>query len=476
MPFFGIIIAHFSANVFKRLLVILAVFSALPALAQTGEDVTPPIGGGFDIYDASIFSSFFSSGYGTGVGSTSNVAPTGVNLSADVAVGGSVTGGWARPRPRSNFSVVYSVSYTGRIRYSNWDALNQSLSITGSHKLGRKWVADLSVVGRETNLEQFLFEPTVFSQVASVPATFDELAAAALTGQSTNAEIAAILTGAPLEMSPAQTLLYGNRSLTASMAGSLRYAHSSRTSLSISVVGTLFKNLPANESSLPANYAPILIHGTTANVSAQLSHSLTPRTQVSITATTGRIVSGLQDSYNNSVSGSFGRTMNRHWFVSLQGGAGTLRIVRTTFPTPAGPQITAAGSAGYKTFAHTFLASFGRTISDAYGLGATTTMNATGSWRWFRPGNSWGLHSSYTWQQFEGGIVNGLNTWSVNGGLDRKLSSRLVVQGQYVYLKYAGRFNGLNYDQPIQAVQLALDWNPTGIGRSASTRSAAAGR
>src|SRR5206468_536944 len=123
------------------------------------------------------------------------------------------------------------------------DTLNHTFSLNWHKKLMGKWGFTLSGTGIVSNLQQLLFAPTTLAAAASVPTTFDEFATGLLTGQFTNSQLAAILTGAPAAASPVQTSLYGQRVLSTSLQTGLSYAATGRSSIQFSAAGSRLQTL-----------------------------------------------------------------------------------------------------------------------------------------------------------------------------------------------------------------------------------------
>ena len=450
-------------GIWRKRLIACAVWAVLvpapAAWAQSGwgQAVISPLDSalsshGFHLYSAGIQASYYSNG------TDMNTSQAGT-LQDDAAAGASLSAGWSQNRDRWGASVVYTGSYLGRVRYSSWDAFNQSLSFTAAHKMGMRWSASVGGSAAVTNLAQFFFEPNADARITAIPTTFEDLSAALLTGQTTNADLAAFLTGAPLLQSPAAVLLYGTRFFNTSVQGTLTYAHSSRTSVSFTASGSRFQHLSDNGPA-PATY--LLPKTMSAGGSVQLSHALTPRTKMTASGTVTRIYSGLQDAYTSSGSVGLGRTMSQRWFVQGQVGIAKVQSLRATYRLNQGPQYVAGGTIGFKSHSHTMTASYNRSITDVYGLGASSMQTGSGSWQWARPGRSWWLFAQGDRQLLVGSAFSsgGLNTWRVSGGWGRRISRSLVLQTQYAYMQYSGTFAGTSYDRSGSAIQVSLSWAP----------------
>jgi hypothetical protein len=439
------------------------LFSPAAALRAQSLDDLNPIShqrGGLHLYGASIDSSYYSSPYYAGA-----AIPVGFgNLQSDASVGGSASLGWTHYGDRSTFAITYSPSYTGRVRYTDLNALSQSLDLNASRKLNQKWTVGFSANAGVSNFDQFLFSPTVFGGLVSAPATFDDLTKGVLAGKYTNDQLASLLTGAPVVESPAQFLFYGNRMFTSSARTSLSYAHSQRLSFTFGLEGARSQHLSDNVHELGRN-TYLVPRTTNGGVSLGLSYSLSPRTVFGFSASSNRTYSTLQDAYNSSASLSLGRILGRRWFVQLQGGAGRIDPVRQTYLTSRGTQAVGGANLGYKTYAHTFMASYQRAISDVYGIGATATLSMTGAWHWARPGRNWWTDATFGQQQMLGTGLSSLDSWRATAGFGRMLTRHMAVQMQYAYASYSTEAlsNAFYHDMTQHAVRVSLAWRPEQI-------------
>jgi hypothetical protein len=119
------------------------------------------------------------------------------------------------------------------------------------------------------------------------------------------------------------------------------------------------------------------------------------------------------------------------------------------------------GGLTYKTLSHTFLGSFDRGVSDSYGLGATTNSTANAAWHWRHPGSSWGLDSSFSWQEMQGSnALANTSGWSTTAGLTRAIGYHIVLQTQYVHLTYSGGLLAAAYHYSQDAVRVSVAWTP----------------
>lgn len=410
--------------------------------------------------------------YSNGLANTSFQSGTS-NLQYDVGGGASATFEYTKLGERSSFAVSYTPSYTGQIRYSSLNTLNHGLSLTASRKLAPRWNFTFSAAGDLSSLQQSQFSPTRLSSVASVPSTFDDLAAGVLSARfGNNPQLANVLASAPLAQSPLLTLLYGQRIFTSAAQISLSYSYSPR--LSVAFSGGISRTQPVSNDQSSTNFQTSLLSNTTSgNASVTVSYSLSPLTQAGGTVTTSRVSSTLQDSYITTSLATFGRTIGRHWFVQIHGGAGITNPVRqTSFAASTKPRPAIGGSLGFKTFSSTLLGAYDRSVSDPYGTGASTSSTTSATWQWRQPGRAWRLESSVSWQQLgSGALVNAAPTntaltntsgWNISAGFGRSLGPHFALHTQYSYLYY--RLNA-NNNLSQSAVRTSLVWtrNPASM-------------
>jgi hypothetical protein len=406
--------------------------------------------------------------YSNGSAGTGGFQAGSANLPYDVGLGGSILFGWSKFTERTTFALSYTPSYTAQIRYSSLDALNHAFSLNVSRKLTPRWTLGFSVTANYSTLEESLFAPTTLSSVSAVPASFGQLSGALLSGNFTgNQQLGVALTNSPLVQSPVANLLYGQRMFTASGQSTLSYALSPR--LSVTFRGGGNRTQPVAQSqTATSTTAAVLPNTTSGTASVALSYSLSPVSQIGGTVTTTRVSSSLEDAYTTTSLATFGRTLGSQWIIQLHGGVGFTNVVGqsslavgqpssgiATKPLPA-----AGGSLVYKTISHTFLGSIDRTVSDSYGLGASSTSTATVTWRWHPPGSYWSLQSGLSWQQLQGGALANTTGWRATAGVNRAFGLHVSALWQYTYLNYSGGLQTSASSFSDSAVRVSLFWTP----------------
>jgi hypothetical protein len=406
------------------------------------------------------------SGYGVYYSSftplTSGIPQPGSNLSSDFGYGGSVVIGWTRVTERTNFSLTYTPSYTGLARYSSLDALNHSFSLSISRHLAPRWTLGFSLAGSLSTMEESLFAPTTLSTVASLPASFQDLASGLLQSQfANNPQLGSLLNSAQVIQSPLNTLLYGEHMFSGSLRSSLSHSFSPRLSMTFEIGGSRTQHLSGDESTTtPSN--SLILNATSGSGSVSLSYSLSPRTQISGSLSTTWTSSSLYDMYTTTSLVSVGRTFARRWILQAHGGAGITNPVRQMvgFSVPVKPYPSAGGSLTYKTSSHTFLVSYDRTITSSYGLGANTSASVNATWRWRLPGRSWWIDSTIGWQGLQGGALANTSGWHSTTGFNQAVGTHTSFRMEYAYMSYSGGLQGSTYNFSQSAVRFSLSWYP----------------
>jgi hypothetical protein len=391
-----------------------------PAAAQTQEPQLIQPHSGFQLDSVSAFTAYYSDGFAANLVPLQSAA-----LAPDVAMGAAATLSWNNVTERSNVSVTYTADYSGRVRYSSWDALNHRLSMNAARHLTPLW--------------EFRFA------LGAGVSTSDQLVL--LNGELSGA--------APVS---ASLLLFGERSLSATALMSLSYKLSSRTSLAWHVGGTRYQSLAGNDAAAQAGVVSLLSQSTTASAGFDVSHSLSPRTQVGLTFGTNRLISGFLDAWSQSGIVFLNRALSQRWFAAVRGGGGFVHPLQREVNLTSAPQYLAGGNLGYKTPANTLQVSFDRTVGDTYGLGAATTVSGFASWTWAQPGSPWSLRASVGEQQLEHGVLPTVRTRQMTFSIGRAINRNLQLMAEYGYMQYSG--GALFGSISPTAVRLAMVWRP----------------
>ncbi len=430
----------------------LALASACAVCAQDAEQVRRREGP--QIYSASVFGAYYSEGLGRGLGLTG----LGDTLHANSAVGGTANMGWARIRPSSSFALTYVPGFVMAARRPEWHSFQHALSATMGKALSGRWQLTAGVSAALDSTAQFLFMPTVFGQIAAAPATFDDLVQGMLRNSYTNFELASLLTGAAPVQSPARSLIFGDRMLTAALRMGLAYSISPRTSLNFSATGSRYQYLTANRDVLHSN---LLQQATMGGVGIGISHSWSPRTQIGASVSAGRSFSRYQDAYQLVTDIQFGHTLSPRWLVQLHGGSGFMEGLRVENRLPSGPQYQGGGSLTFKTRAHTFLGAADRMFGDAYGMGSASTLVFRGAWNWAHPGGDWIADAGFAEQYYHRTAFGTIDGWHATASFGRRVSQNTSVHLQYMRLSYGGPAGTTRTDQ--SAVRVIFAWSASPV-------------
>lgn len=451
-----------------RAISMLLLWGCLPGSVFGQNSFTSPVNpltpnsSGFGISDLTFSSSFFSESAQTG---PITGLPSSMPSGQATMLQAGATLSWAKMRDRSTFSIVYSPSYLREFHVTDYRAFNQSVAAVGTWRLGSKLTFATSFQGMVSDFNQLLFAPTFYGNLASSAATFDQLITGLVTGQSTNPGLAQLLALAPVNGSPQTAFFYGARFLNLSGTASLSYAQSTRSSFHFSAQALRSQYLNAGSSGSTFGPAALIPATNTGSATVGWSYSLTPRTTASIDVSGSRSISRYQDAYTTQFTGSFGHTLNSHWFVQAVLGAGYIMPVHQTFPVSQGAQPQYGGSVAYKFKAQTLLASYTRTVADSYGLGAYATQASTGAWTWNRPGSALSFSAGFGYSRLAGGEFPNTTSWTGHAGLSKRLQRQLFMTAMYSYVQYPEALLLRTPNLQLSGVMVGINWSPSVLRR-----------
>ena len=124
-------------------------------------------------------------------------------------------------------------------------------------------------------------------------------------------------------------------------------------------------------------------------------------------------------------------------------------------------------------YAHTFMASYDRTLGLAYGVAASGTTMVGGGWRWWRPGHTWGVSSSAMEEQMHTSVFSNTRGWRGTFGITKQIGTHAVVEAGYSFAAYSGgalqtlssTTPGSPFKESQNAVRLTLAWYPQPMER-----------
>lgn len=430
--------------VYQKLLLAVLVVSgtlSLPVFGQaqdnpeaTGGDEgrpTPIVGrrGRFGVYNAT--GSF---GYSSLGESNTGSAVLG-NLLADYSAVGSVSAGYESSSERGMFSLVYTPYYSRRFRWSQLSSFNQSLALSGVHRIRTRGRFTFSAQAGDSTTEQLAIFPSVLGAAASTPATSEEFAQALLGQDQSNNRLTTILLQGDAGNPATLVALFGGRVFTASGRASYDWSLSPRSRLYVSGEGSRAQSL--EQAGLIGTETAYNLESTAATAVAGWSYSLSPRT----TLGTGVEYHTSRSNYFNGdvaqVNFTVGRQFRRNWITSLSVGGGEIILrphLGTVGPSNQAPTWSAAGTVGKRGRTQSLIAYLARTAGDSYGAGSSGNTMASLAWNFQRPGNTWAYSVNGGYQRLERGLFNVLTTWTLEGRASRRVSRNLDLALSFSYL------------------------------------------
>jgi hypothetical protein len=408
-----------------RIGVLLLLCALIPARAQ---ETTEAASRGFTLHEATFYSSYYS------VGVPDYLIGAGVPLLSrgyDIGIGGSAILGYSNQGERSSLHFRYTPSYTGRVRYSDLAAFSNSMDLQFGRSITPRSRFSLGVAGSVMNREEIQFGAL---RAASAPTEVS----------ATNPAV----TGDPA----AQSLFFGSRILSVNARAGLQHAISPRLTLNTGLGGMRMQYL--SNRSFAGNDTPVLVpHVTSGLGDVGLSYRLNPRTNVGLAFEAVNQRSRVQNSIITNLRATADRALTPRFAVSGYGGVGQFR---GSLQVPQ-IQYIAGGAMNFRAHAHMLTAAVDRRISDIYGIGGTSTIGVSGSWRWDRRvawmalGMGWTRISSIT---FPATALHG------NFEVGRRIAGSFGLSAGYAYMAYQNTplLTGSLLGQ--HAVRIALSWMP----------------
>ncbi len=429
---------------------------------------------GFHLYGISAYSGYSSSAYPI----TNNVTPI-IGASAlgwTVTYGATGSVGYQRHQGKTNFSAIYGLNYGGSIKYANLNALNHSLTINMNRELTSKWTLSVSASGRDSTLDQLIYEPSTLSVLSQTPTSANNLAAALSVGQFSSATAAATLSGgasANLTSAVASSLV-GDRVLSYGANASLSYAPTERWNIHFGAVSAGGEAQIGTTNGVPQqNYFTPNTLGLNAGVG--FSYALSPRTQLDFDADGLRSRNAYQTAYSTTFTAGIGRKMGEHWFLRASGGTARNSVIQQASGAPQPQEIIGNGSLGFQTHAQTFVASYRRSSYDGSGLGVGTNTNSSGAWSWRRPGARWSVFSSFGYQQMANTGFSSFSGWSASAGLNQILPANMRLSAQYVYFHSSGTYTGGGTTGvSVNSIRVTVGWSPQAVQAAQAAQGAQA--
>jgi hypothetical protein len=156
--------------------------------------------------------------------------------------------------------------------------------------------------------------------------------------------------------------------------------------------------------------------------------------------------------------------MSERWFVQSHAGTGLIQPIRSVSLVSTGPQYVLGGGVGFKTYAHAFLFSAERNVSDGYGYGASSNLSWTAGWTLSRPGRTWQIQASGGAQRLCTLGLPDFTGWLINTGFTQRLTGNAFMTVTYAYLRNQTNLLGGTAYRPIHSVRVAFGWAPSRVG------------
>lgn len=415
-------------------------------------DARPP--GGLWLSNVGLFANYYSRGT-----ARDDLLSGGVALRGDGAFGGMATVNMARTRERSQISLEYTPTYSRRLRYHEWDTLNQSLLFHASRSIAPKLRFSFSASGMLMNAEDFLFNPLRLSALATRPGTAADLADLVGNRSTSPGTAGAILAGSPEDDAATGYLLFGRRMLTSHAHTDLTYSWTPRLSISFGFGVGRTQRMPSGRENEPVSAVGQI---TTGTGSIRLDYSLSPRTRIGVEGSSMKHRSGVHSALITSGRFNIERMLTQRWFVNAATGMGAFTDLRELAPPTRPGEFTGGGSLGYRNNSQTWLGSYDRRIGSSFGLATARGDSAGGSWHWFHPSSGTGISFGVNWHRLTGTFET--ETWrgiaSVGKNLTRYTS--LSVGLAYSYATYHLASGPVLRRQ--FAVRTQYSWSPRGAG------------
>lgn len=414
---------------------------------------------GLRLYGVSVSAQYFTGSVPSGNGT--NGIPFFYGYGGDQTLTGvvSATLGWSRTIGKARISVTYSPAYVRGFYFQDFSAYNHSFSISVTPSLGSlgsgKWRLSSGASGYCGDYRELLFAPTPYGNVTGTAATFDEFAAAVLTGTTTNPALATLIS-TPGTAGAESAYLFGARMCSLSAQIGAAYQQSQRSTFSVSVSGTRMQSLPSSGDS-NGHYVS---NATSASATLGWSYMLSPRTTFGVSVSAGRTFSPYLDSYNSQGTASIGRTMSRRWFLQGSVGVGHIMPTRQVVSIARNTSYVFSGSIGFKTQTQTFLGSYSRSLADMYGAGAEATESSSGSWRWRKPGQPMTLYATVGYMRLVGPGLPVTGGLQEAGGVTRSLGRQFALSASYTHISLPAALARVNSNLSAQGVMLTLSWSP----------------
>jgi hypothetical protein len=413
-----------------------AAYAAVPVAAQQQQEAPPQTG--FFIRETSIYSTYYS------VGIPPSLIASGLASSAgaDAAFAGSTAFAYVKQTERTTMSLLYTPSYSRRVRYSDWSAFNNSLDLNFSRSITPRLDLLFTGAGAVRNREDFQFNPVSGTPPAGTPAP------PRLDGEADPAT---------------QSLLFGSRILTANARLGVNYAITPRLSFTSGVGSNRSQYLRASRDENLQQTTAVIPQVTSVMADMGVDYSLSPQTSIGARISSNRQQSRIQDVLISNARFEVQHALTRRWSVGGYGGMGQFRTLTQSLgsgPSNGRLQYIGGGNATFQTLSHTISGSFDRRISDLYGLGSSSSSSINGLWNWARPNSRFWTSVGFGRTQLNS-IGLPVTTWRGSGMIGRRISNDVAITATYSYMAYANTLIQQSGMFEQNSVRVGVTW--TGV-------------
>jgi hypothetical protein len=415
-----------------------AAYVAVPVAGQQQEDA-PPAQTGFSIRETSIYSTYFSSGV------PPSLIASGLALNqsgSDFAFAGSTAFGYSKQNERTTMGLLFRPSYSQRLRFSDWSAFNNDLSVQVNRSVTTRLQFTIGGAAALRNREEFQFNPVSTTIITDSGATSPPLPA-------------------PGGADPViQSLFFGSRILTANVNTGIRYMLTPRLAISSGIASNRTQYLPTRRDEHLQQQTAVIPQVTSILGNVGMTYDLSQRTSIGGTFETARQQSRLQNALIVNARVQVQRTLSRHWIAGGYGGFGQFRTLQQQLTVPSSGQLQyiAGGSITFRSYAHVLIASVDRHITDMYGLGSSNSYSFSGSWRWARPTSRFWLSTSFGRTELQS-LSFPATSMRGTAEVGRRVAGNVSTTVSFSYMGYASTFLQANtFNQ--HAVRLGVVWAP----------------
>ena len=463
-------IATMHSSVLARRVRLLVVFGFVTAAGFAQSDTeglaiapadTPQSGtvvgrhGKFELYNVTTSVGYSSLG---NFGTSSSALGT---LGADYDITSAVSAGYSSTGEGGYFSLIYTPSYTRRIRFSNLSAFDQSLALSLRHNLTGRSTLKTSLDISDATVQQLAFVPSTFANAAAANGTSGDVLRG-IVGQSP-ASVQVDEAFAQRDTGNAAILagLFGSRVLTGAAHLEYDWAATARSQLFVATDASRDQPLEANTEL--GQQSQSTLRSSAESVSAGWNHSVSPRTTTGFAVGYHRSRSGYFNGDVTDANYTVGQEFRNRWFTTASAGLGRVSIGPQTSGAPVRTSLQwlSSGSVGVKGHGQSVIFHAARSGGDSYGLGSDSSTSAGLSWNWTPSRHAYSLFVDNSYQRLREGGTSNVAAWTLGGGAEKRITRQATASLSLAYLDSSGQT--LISGQPRISgyqIQLTIAWSP----------------